>query len=56
MMEKQFVLVYFAWTGEEGTISEEQQEMGHLTMEALAVLLSGNSGNAGTGNIILFWF
>lgn len=56
MMEKQFVLVYFAWTGEEGTISEEQQEMGHLTMEALAVLLSGNSGNAGTGNIICFGF
>lgn len=30
--------------------------MGHLTMEALAVLLSGNSGNAGTGNIICFGF
>lgn len=29
------------------TLSPEQQELGHLVMEALAVLLSGNSANAG---------
>ncbi|XP_050392525.2 WD repeat and FYVE domain-containing protein 3 [Patella vulgata] len=28
-------------------ISQEQQELGHLVMEALALLLSGNSSNAG---------
>ena len=28
-------------------LSEDQQELGHLVMEALSVLLTGNSSNAG---------
>ncbi|KAK7508020.1 hypothetical protein BaRGS_00000985, partial [Batillaria attramentaria] len=34
-------------TGDTVELSEEQQELGHLVMEALAVLLTGNSSNAG---------
>ena len=29
-------------------LSEDQQELGHLVMDALSVLLTGNSANAGT--------
>ncbi|XP_076455501.1 WD repeat and FYVE domain-containing protein 3-like isoform X2 [Babylonia areolata] len=32
---------------EEVVLSQEQQELGHLVMEALSVLLTGNSSNAG---------
>ena len=32
---------------EKGVLNEEQQELGHLVMEALSVLLTANSANAG---------